>query len=142
MFPKISPKLKQMTTRNLPYLSGQQFHTLCQKIRSQVIIGQRHFLTLDGPQRIVTLVEPMVECLVHCTYQGVAGFTLVMCDTSLKLAIPGTFFISVYTRVSNVSAMLHTMVYRRNIFNFYLHSLYEIIGPWHVLSQKMSSKKI
>ena len=25
---------------NLPYLSGQQFHTLCQKIRTQVIIGQ------------------------------------------------------------------------------------------------------
>ena len=25
---------------NLPYLSGQQFHTLCQKIRTQVIIVQ------------------------------------------------------------------------------------------------------
>ena len=29
---QISPKLKQITTRNLPYLSGQQFHTMCQKI--------------------------------------------------------------------------------------------------------------
>ena len=25
---------------NMPYLSGQQFHTLCQKIRTQFIIGQ------------------------------------------------------------------------------------------------------
>ena len=29
--PKISPKLKQIMTRNLPYLSVQQFHILCQK---------------------------------------------------------------------------------------------------------------
>ena len=40
LFPKIYPKLKQMT-RNLPYFSGQQFHTLCQKkIGSDGIIGQ------------------------------------------------------------------------------------------------------
>ena len=40
LIPTISPKLKQMSTPNLPYLSGQQFHTLCQKIRFQIIIGQ------------------------------------------------------------------------------------------------------
>ena len=31
---KLSPKLKEITTRNLPYIFWQQFHTLCQKIRS------------------------------------------------------------------------------------------------------------
>ena len=32
LFPLISPKLKQITTRKLQYLIGQRFYTLCQKI--------------------------------------------------------------------------------------------------------------
>ena len=39
-FSQIAPKVLGISLWNLPYLSGQQFHTLCQKIRTQVIIGQ------------------------------------------------------------------------------------------------------
>ena len=38
--PKIFPKLKQISTPNLSYLSEQQCHTLRQKIRSHIIIGE------------------------------------------------------------------------------------------------------
>ena len=39
-FSQIAPEVLGISLWNLPYLSGQQFHTLCQKIRPQVIIGQ------------------------------------------------------------------------------------------------------
>ena len=39
-FSHIAPEVLGISLWNLPYLSGQQFHTLCQKIRIQVIIGQ------------------------------------------------------------------------------------------------------
>ena len=39
-FSQIAPEVLGISLWNLPYLSGQQFHTLCQKIRTQVIIGQ------------------------------------------------------------------------------------------------------
>ena len=39
-FPQIAPEVLGISLWNLPYLSGQQFHTLCQKIGTQVIIGQ------------------------------------------------------------------------------------------------------
>ena len=39
-FSQIAPEVLGILLWNLPYLSGQQFHTLCQKIRTQVIIGQ------------------------------------------------------------------------------------------------------
>ena len=39
-FSQIAPEVLRISLWNLPYLSGQQFHTLCQKIRTQVIIGQ------------------------------------------------------------------------------------------------------
>ena len=35
-----SPEVLGISLWNLPYLSGQQFHTLCQKIRTHIIIGQ------------------------------------------------------------------------------------------------------
>ena len=39
-FSQIAPEVLGISLWNLPYLSGQQFHTLCQKIMTQVIIGQ------------------------------------------------------------------------------------------------------
>ena len=39
-FSQVAPEVLGVSLWNLPYLSGQQFHTLCQKIRTQVIIGQ------------------------------------------------------------------------------------------------------
>ena len=39
-FSQIATEVLGISLWNLPYLSGQQFHTLCQKIRTQVIIGQ------------------------------------------------------------------------------------------------------
>ena len=39
-FSQIAPEALGISLWNLLYLSGQQFHTLCQKIRTQVIIGQ------------------------------------------------------------------------------------------------------
>ena len=39
-FSQIAPEVLGISLWNMPYLSGQQFHTLCQKIRTQVIIGQ------------------------------------------------------------------------------------------------------
>ena len=39
-FSQIAPEVLGISLRNLPYISGQQFHTMCQKIRTQVIIGQ------------------------------------------------------------------------------------------------------
>ena len=39
-FSQIAPEVLGISLWNLPYLSGQQFHTLCQKITTQVIIGQ------------------------------------------------------------------------------------------------------
>ena len=39
-FSQIAPKVLGISLWNLPYLSGQQFHTLCQNIRTQVMIGQ------------------------------------------------------------------------------------------------------
>ena len=39
-FSQIAPEVLGISLWNLPYLSGQQFNTLCQKIRTQVIIGQ------------------------------------------------------------------------------------------------------
>ena len=39
-FSQIAPEVLGISLWNLPYLSGQQFHTLCQKIRTQVITGQ------------------------------------------------------------------------------------------------------
>ena len=39
-FSQIAPEVLGISFWNLPYLSGQQFHTLCQQIRTQVIIGQ------------------------------------------------------------------------------------------------------
>ena len=38
-FSQIAPEVLGILLWNLPYLSGQQFHTLCQKIRTQVIVG-------------------------------------------------------------------------------------------------------
>ena len=37
---QIAPEVLGISLWNFPYLSGQQFHTLCQKIMTQVIIGQ------------------------------------------------------------------------------------------------------
>ena len=37
---QIAPEVLGNSLWNLPYLSAQQFHTLCQKIRTQVITGQ------------------------------------------------------------------------------------------------------
>ena len=39
-FSQIAPEVQGISLWNLPYLSGQQFHTLCLKIGTQVIIGQ------------------------------------------------------------------------------------------------------
>ena len=39
-FSQIAPEVLGISFLNLSYLSGQPFHTLCQKIRSQVIIEQ------------------------------------------------------------------------------------------------------
>ena len=39
-FSQIAPEVLGISLWKLPYLSGQQFHTLRQKIRTQVIIGQ------------------------------------------------------------------------------------------------------
>ena len=39
-FSQIAPEVLGISLWNLPYLSEQQFHTLCQKIMTQVIIGQ------------------------------------------------------------------------------------------------------
>ena len=39
-FPQIAPEVLEISLWNLPYLSGQRFHTLCQQIRTQVIIGE------------------------------------------------------------------------------------------------------
>ena len=39
-FSQIAPEVPGISLWDLPYLSEQQFHTLCQTIRSQVIIGQ------------------------------------------------------------------------------------------------------
>ena len=39
-FSQIAPEVLGILLWNLPYLSGQHFHTLCQKITAQVIIGQ------------------------------------------------------------------------------------------------------
>ena len=40
-FSQIAPEVLGISLWNLSYLSGQQFHTVCQKIRTQVIIGQK-----------------------------------------------------------------------------------------------------
>ena len=40
VFSQIAPEVLGISLWNLSYLSGQQFHTLCQKIRTQVIKGQ------------------------------------------------------------------------------------------------------
>ena len=40
VFSQIAPEVLGISLWNLPYLSGQQFHTLCQKIMTQVITGQ------------------------------------------------------------------------------------------------------
>ena len=39
-FSQIAPEVLGILLWNLPYLTGQQFHTLCQQIRTQVKIGQ------------------------------------------------------------------------------------------------------
>ena len=39
-FSQIAPEVLGISFWNLPYLSEQQFHTLCRKIRTQVMIGQ------------------------------------------------------------------------------------------------------
>ena len=39
-FSQIAPEVLGISFWNLPYLSRQQFYTLCQKIRTQVIIGE------------------------------------------------------------------------------------------------------
>ena len=43
------------------------------------------FSTSDGTGRFVPPGKSVVERLAHCKYQAVAGFTLVICDTNLKL---------------------------------------------------------
>ena len=39
-FSQIAPEVLGISLWNLPYPPGQQFHTMCENIRSQVIIGQ------------------------------------------------------------------------------------------------------
>ena len=45
--PKIFPKLKQITTRNLAYLSGQQFRTMCNKLCPRSLYISREWRQSD-----------------------------------------------------------------------------------------------
>ena len=67
-FSQIAPEVLGISLWNLPYLSGQQFHTLCQKIRTQVIIGQpwvtsewRHVLLILTNEMSLRESPPLVQ---------------------------------------------------------------------------------
>ena len=46
-FSQIAPEVLGISLWSLPYLSGQQLHTLCQKNKSQLIIGQPEWRQSD-----------------------------------------------------------------------------------------------
>ena len=80
-----------------------------------------------------------LSCILYMRYAN--DLSLFTPDTVSIVQFADDTQLLITGKKCNIQAMV-IRVYRRNIFNFYLHSLYEIIGPWHVLSQKMSYKKI